>query len=112
MGIEIKLITADEAYNDKDGSLLADTGVHLIIPVSKSTVLPDDVEPETLAVTCDDLCEIPMIRFGLTEDGHKYKCNASPDMCSRSGQYQQFRIIPYDNGHFQRMPVDSDLAKI
>lgn len=52
-----------------------------------------------------------MIRLGLTEDGHEYKCNASPGMCSRSGQCQQFRIIPYDNGHFQRMPVDSNLAK-
>jgi len=111
MGIEMKLITADEAYNDKDGSILADTGVHLITPVSKSTDLPDDVEPERLAVTCDDFCEIPMIRLGLTEDGHEYKCNASPGMCSRSGQCQQFRIIPYDNGHFQRMPVDSNLAK-
>ncbi len=111
MGIEMKLITADEAYNDKDGSILADTGVHLITPVSKSTDLPDDVEPETLAVTCDDLCEIPMIRLGLTEDGHEYKCNASPGMCSRSWQCQQVRIIPYDNGHFQRIPVDSNLAK-
>jgi hypothetical protein len=111
MGIDMKLITADEAYNDKDGSILADTGVHLITPVPKSTVLPDDVEPETLAVTCDDFCEIPMIRLGLTGDGHEYKCNASPGMCSRSCQCQQFRIIPYDNGHFQRMPVDSDLAR-
>jgi len=111
MGIEMKLITADEAYNDKDGSILADTGVHLITPVSKTTDLPDDVDPETLAVTCDDFCEIPMIRLGLTGDGHEYKCNASPGMCSRSCQCQQFRIIPYDNGHFQRMPVDSDLAK-
>ena len=42
MGIEMKLITADEAYNDKDGSILADTGVHLITPVPKSAVLPDD----------------------------------------------------------------------
>lgn len=111
MGIEMKLITADAAYHDKDGSILADTGVHLITPVSKSTDLPVDVDPETLAVTCDDLCEIPMTRLGLTEDGHEYKCNASPDMCSRSCLCQQARIIPYDNGHFQRIPIDSDLAK-
>ncbi|MFT5728842.1 MAG: hypothetical protein ACI8PB_003002 [Desulforhopalus sp.] len=58
MGIEMKLITADEVYNDKDGSILADTGVHLITPVSKSTDLPEDVEPETLAVTFYDLCEL------------------------------------------------------
>lgn len=46
MGIEMKLITADEAYDY--GSILADTGVHLITPVSKSTDLPEDVEPEVL----------------------------------------------------------------
>jgi hypothetical protein len=27
MGIDLKLITADEAYHDKDGSLFAETGV-------------------------------------------------------------------------------------
>jgi len=111
MGIEMKLITADKAYNDKDGSILADTGVHLITPASKSTGLPDDVEPGTLAVTCDDFCEIPMVRLGLTEDGHEYKCNAAPGMCSRSRRCKQARIIAYDNGHFQRIPVDNHLAK-
>ncbi|WP_156792288.1 hypothetical protein [Desulfotalea psychrophila] len=66
----MKLIIGNQAYNDKDGSILAETGVHLITPVSKSTVLSDDVEPETLSVMCDDLCEIPMIRLGLTEEGY------------------------------------------
>ncbi|MCI5147172.1 MAG: hypothetical protein D3923_17000 [Candidatus Electrothrix sp. AR3] len=30
MGIEMKLISADKAYHDKEGSLLDDTGVHFI----------------------------------------------------------------------------------
>ncbi|CAK8714046.1 hypothetical protein GMJAKD_03280 [Candidatus Electrothrix aarhusensis] len=37
MGIEMKLISADKAYNDKEGSLLDDTGVHLNTPVSSET---------------------------------------------------------------------------
>ena len=32
MGIDIKLITADEAYHDKDGSLLRDTGILVTAP--------------------------------------------------------------------------------
>jgi len=32
MGIEIKLVTADEAYYDKDGSLFNDTGVIVTTP--------------------------------------------------------------------------------
>jgi len=32
IGLELKLITADEAYHDKDGSLYKETGVHLVKP--------------------------------------------------------------------------------
>lgn len=110
IGIEIKLITADEAYHDKDGSLLKDSGAHLITPVSSKTSLPENVDQETISVTCDEFCEIPMIRLGLTDNGHEYKCDAQPAECSRRNNCSQFRIIPYDNGHFQRIPIDSDLA--
>ncbi|MCI5160280.1 MAG: hypothetical protein D3906_18025 [Candidatus Electrothrix sp. AUS1_2] len=41
IGIEIKLISADNACHDKEGSLSAETGVHLITPVSNDTSLPD-----------------------------------------------------------------------
>jgi hypothetical protein len=111
IGIEMKLITGDDAYHDKDGSLLADTGVHLITPVSSDTALPENVEPETLSVTCNNSCEIPMVRLGLTDEGHEYKCAASPGECLRSGIFPRVRFIPFDNGHFQRMPVDSEMAE-
>ena len=111
MGIEMKLITADEAYHDKDGSLLRDSGVHLITPVSSGKNVLANVDPETLTVTCDDYCETPMIRLGITDEGHEYKCNASGGECSRACQCSQFRIIPFDNGHFQRMPIDNELSE-
>lgn len=111
MGIEMKLITADQAYHDNDGSLLSETGVHLITPVSSDTEIPDNVDPETLDVTCDNFCEIPMIRQGLTDEGHEYKCGADAGECPRAGSCTQYRIIRFDNGHFQRMPVDSELAE-
>jgi hypothetical protein len=52
-----------------------------------------------------------MQRVGLTEEGHEYKCNASPGVCPFAAHCPQFRIIPFDNGHFQRMPMDSKLAE-
>lgn len=34
MGIDLKLITADEAYHDNNGDLFKETGVHLVTPPS------------------------------------------------------------------------------
>ena len=111
MGIHLKLITADQAYHDKDGSILNGRGVHLITPVSSEAKLPINVEKETLAVTCHDFCEIPMRRVGLIDDCHEYKCNALPTECSHSCNCPRFRLIPFDRGYFQRMPVDNELAE-
>lgn len=111
IGIEVKLITADEAYHDKDGTVLSETGVHIITPVSSNVSVPENVDLDTLTVTCHNYCEIAMRRVGLTEEGHEYKCNASAGVCPFAANCSQFRIIPFDNGHFQRMPMDSKLAE-
>ncbi|NQU63253.1 MAG: transposase [SAR324 cluster bacterium] len=108
MGIDIKLITADEAYHDKDGSLYEETGVALITPPSADTKLPENVDPENYAVTLDDMCETPMQHLGCTTDGHEYKCNAAPGECPRSDSCPQYRLIPLDGGVFQRIVVDGD----
>ncbi len=49
-----------------------------------------------------------MLRHGCTTDGHEYKCNAAPAECPRSGSCSQHRVIPFDNGVFQRIVVDGD----
>lgn len=108
MGIEIKFITADEAYHDKDGSFYEDTGVTLITPPSADTKLPENVDPETFSVTLDDMCEIPMLHLGFTTDGNEYKCNAAPGECPRATCCPQSRIIPFDEGVFQRIVVDGN----
>jgi DDE family transposase len=108
MGIEIKLITADEAYHDKDQSLYEETGVTLITPPSADTKLPENVDPETFSITLDDRCETPMLRLGCTTDGHEYKCNAAVGECPRSTSCPQSRIVPFDDGVFQRIVVDGD----
>ncbi|PIE59383.1 MAG: hypothetical protein CSA32_04125 [Desulfobulbus propionicus] len=84
---------------------------HLITPVSSGTSLPVTLSPDTLSVTCDDFCEIPMIRRGLTDEGHEYKGGAKPGQCPRALQCPGYRIIAFTTGHLQRMPIDCEEAK-
>jgi hypothetical protein len=104
IGLDLKLITADEAYHDKDGSLLEQTGVRVIAPPNKKVALPSNVEAETLNVTCDDLCEIAMEYVGSDPQGHEFKCAAEPGQCSRVSVCPQYRHIAFDSGCFQPVP--------
>jgi len=104
IGLDLKLITADEAYHDSDGSLLEQTGVHLVAPPNSKAALPRNVEADTLQVTCDDLCEIAMDYVGSDQQGHEFKCGAEPGQCSRALVCPQCRRIAFDGGCFQPIP--------
>ena len=104
IGLDLKVITADEAYHDKDGSLLEQTGVRVIAPPNKKVALPSNVEAETLQVTCDNLCEMAMEYVGSDPHGHEFKCAAEPGQCSRAPICPQHRRIPFDSGCFQPIP--------
>jgi hypothetical protein len=108
MGLEIKLITADEAYHDNDGGLFEENGVYLVKPPSSKVALPENVDGETLQVKFDDLCEIPMQYIGIEEQGHEFKCGVEPGQCARAGICPQFRHIAFDNGCFQRLLYGSE----
>jgi hypothetical protein len=101
MGLEINVITADEAYHDKNGLMLSETGVYLVKPPNAKVSIPENVSPTTMEVTSDEFCEIPMNYMGLNDDGHEYECAAASGECPRSHVCPQFRVIPMDNGHFQ-----------
>ena len=111
IGIETKLITADEAYHDDEGLLQKETGVELITPPSKDVKLPDYVDADDLSVTCDKLCDIPMRRMGTIDRQHEFKCNAQPGECPRFENCSRFRFIPVDKGVFQSIPIDGALAQ-
>ena len=108
IGLDLKLITADEAYHDKDGSFFKGSGVNLVKPPSSKVSLPANVDAETLQVTFDDFCDIPMEHIGIEEAGHEFKCGAESGQCSRAGICPQFRYIPFDNGCFQRILYGSE----
>lgn len=103
MGIEVKLITADEAYHDSDGSVFQETGVRVITPPSSKVSIPPNFDTKTMAVTYGDICEVPMQYMGIEKDGHEFKCCANQGECQHSGTCSQFRIIPFDQGYFQRI---------
>ena len=108
IGLELKLITADEAYHDKDGSLYKETGVHLVKPPNAKVLFPKNVDSKTLHVTCNDFCDIPMEYLGIEEQGHEFRCGAQSGDCVWSGTCPKFRHIPFDSGHFQRILYGSE----
>jgi hypothetical protein len=104
MGIDVKLITADEAYHDKDGTLFTQAGVIVTTPPSAKVALPENVNGNTGDVFCHAECSIPMQHVGCEGQEHEYKCGASPGECSQSQDCPQYRFILMDRGHFQRIP--------
>lgn len=110
IGLELKLITADEAYHDNDDVLYSENGVHLIKPPSSKVTLPENVDSETLQVMLDDLCETPMDYVGIEERGHEFKCGAEFGQCYRAAICPKYRHIPIDNGCFQRIAYGSELV--
>ena len=108
LGIDIKLITADQAYHDGDGSVLNETGVHVVAPASEQVKLPDNILESPLRVHCNDSCEIPMSYFGSTTAGHEFGCGANPGECMFETTCPKSRIIDFDKGQFQPMPTFHD----
>ncbi|MDA3918583.1 MAG: transposase [Deltaproteobacteria bacterium] len=111
LGIDMKLITADQAYHDSDGSILEETGVYVIAPPSEKAVLPDNVLESPVRVTCNDRCEIPMIILGSSQSGHEFKCGANPCECIFESTCAKSRTIEFDTGYFQPMPTFHDSSQ-
>ena len=103
IGLDLRLITADEAYHDNDDVIYSDNNVHLITPPGSKVSFPAHVDKATLQVRCNDFCEIPMEYAGVGEEGHEYKCKAEYGQCSYAGMCSGYRSIPIDSGYFQRI---------
>ena len=111
MGIDVKLITADEAYHDKDGSLYRETGTIVTTPPSAKVTLPENVNGDTGAVFCHDECTFPMQHVGYKDQEHEYKCGATTGECACAQMCPQYRFIPMDRGLFQRIPYATEMIQ-
>ncbi|MCP4110787.1 MAG: transposase [Desulfobacteraceae bacterium] len=105
LGIDIKLITADQAYHDSDGSVLNETGVYVVAPASEKAKLPENVLESPLRVNCNNSCEIPMKFLGATPEGHEFGCGANAGECMFGSICPKSRVIAFDKGYFQPMPI-------
>lgn len=104
IGIDVQLVTADEAYHDKDDSLFQNSGVRVVAPPSSTVLTPEHVDAETGVVFCHNDCTIPMCHLGVEDQEHEYKCGADSGECPHSSTCPQCRYIPLDKGMFQRIP--------
>ncbi|HIQ14355.1 MAG TPA: transposase [Leucothrix sp.] len=111
IGIDVKIISADEAYHDNDGSLYQNTGVLVSTPPSPTVKLPEHVNSETGAVFIDDECTIPMARIGYADQMHEYKCAAQNGECDKQDTCPLYRDIPVDRGYFQQIPYATENIK-
>jgi len=111
MGLDLQLITADEAYHDKDGSLFEDTGVIVTTPPSSKVTVPKNIDIDSGAVFCHDECTFPMVRVGVESHNHEYKCSSTPGECSFSSTCSKYRFIPVDGGLFQRIPHHTEMIE-
>ncbi len=112
MGIDVKLVTADEAYHDKGGSLYNHTGAIVTTPPSSKVLTPDNVNGISGAVFCNDSCKISMLHVGFENQIHEYKCGAEPKECSQSSLCPQYRHIPCDRGLFQQIPYETEQIRL
>ena len=107
IGLEMKIIIADEAYGDREDNK-AIRKVHditVISPPKEKVKLPDDVDGETKAVYMNALCEIPMSYRGQTDTGnHEFICNDEKGECMSSLACDKCREIPVDAGIFGQIP--------
>ena len=108
MGIELKLITADEAYHDKDDSLFQETGVRAVTPPSSKVRLPEHVDTGTGSIFCHGGCEVAIRSMGIENGCHEYKCDATTEGCNYAGPCPKSRLIPLDSGWFQRVPGSAE----
>ena len=114
IGLDLKIITADEAYGDaeKNERIKREYGVTVITNPKEKVKLPEYVDKETQSVYMNKWCEIPMSYLGKTEDGgHEYKCSAVSGECLHDVSCSKYREIPVDAGIFGQIPDNGHLVE-
>jgi len=106
VGIELKVLSADEAYADaeKQTALREEHGLLVITPSKSKADVPGNVDSETGQVFIDGACETPMRWTGYDKEdgGHVFVCQG--DACPRAALCSRERILPMDTGLFGPVP--------
>lgn len=104
MGLEIKVITADEAYRDvaQNESIQKDRSIPVITSPDPHVKVPEHVEENR--VYLNEWCDIPMKYAGRTDAGHEFVCNDIDNICLHAPLCDRYREVPLDAGHFGQIP--------
>lgn len=107
IGLDMKIIIADEAYGDGEDNkaMRKDHDITVITPPKEKVKLPDDVDGETKAVYMNSNCETPMSYAGRSDTGnHEFICTDEKGECMFSLTCDKCREIPVDAGIFGQIP--------
>jgi len=111
IGLELRVVMADEAYGDveQNEEIREEYGVTVLTPPNVKVKLPEYVDMETKAVYRDKWCDIPMVYAGRTEaGGHEFRCGAELQECIHMPTCLGRREIPVDSGLFGQIPDQVD----
>lgn len=104
VGLELKVLSVDEAYADaeKQDKLRKQQNLFVVTPPKTKTEIPAYVEKEN--VFCHETCETPMHYRGYDKEdnGHVFVCEK--EECFWSSTCPKERIIPIDTGLFGPLP--------
>lgn len=106
MGLQMKIITADEAYRDvaQNESIQKDRGIHVIASPDPHVKVPEHVDETDYRVYMNEWCEIPMKYAGRTDAGHEFACGDTDNACLHAPLCDKYREVPLDAGHFGQIP--------
>ncbi|MHC4184006.1 MAG: transposase [Planctomycetota bacterium] len=107
IGLDLKIVTADEGYTDAEQNELIrkQHGVTVVTPPDQKVKIPEHVDNETQSVYINKWCEVPMAYLGKTDEGeHEFKCDANTGGCIHSVNCHKYRNIPVDAGIFGQIP--------
>ncbi|MBI3599308.1 MAG: transposase [Nitrospinae bacterium] len=107
IGLDLKVITADEAYTDveQNEAMKREYDVTVVSTSKEKVKLPDYVDEKTKSVYMNKWCETPMSYLGITDEGnHEFKCNDELGSCLHDINCPKYREIPIDAGNFGQIP--------
>ncbi len=104
MGLDMKIITADEAYRDvaQNESIQKDNSIHVIASPDPHVKAPEHTDGKN--VYMNEWCDIPMKYAGRTDTGHEFACCDHDNTCLHASLCNKCREIPLDAGHFGQIP--------
>lgn len=107
MGLDIRIIAADEAYGDAKTleKLRVEEEILVVTPEKHDVRVPEAVEADTGKVYFNEECPTPMeyVGYDTEHKSHEFRC-ACPCGCERAGLCSKRRQLPIDAGKMGPIP--------